>query len=708
MTTATIGAMPAFSNAQNKNTEIVLSLPGIHCAGCIGRVEKTLMSMPGVKDARVNLTSKRVTIDSNGIEPETFVDVLAANGYEAHPLDRSILAASTKDTYGRALLLKVAVAGFAMMNVMAFSVAVWSGASHSTQVLFHWLSAAIAVPSLVFSAQVFVRSAYSALRVGRFNMDVPISVAIILAAFLSVLETTSGGSQVYFDAALSLTFFLLIGRYLDHRTRYAARSASQELSALEVPRATLWVDGVQTNVDVCDLKVGDTIVVAAGMRVPVDGTVTSGNSDLDRSLLTGESRPVGVEQGEGVSAGELNLSAPLRIVVTATGDNTSLRRMAALVETAETARNRYTALADRAAKIYAPAVHLLALAAFIGWVLISGDALHSLRVAISVLIITCPCALGLAAPAVITAATGRLFRRGLLVKNGTALERLAEIDAVVFDKTGTLTTGHALLESQGLDENVLGLLAALSQSSEHPVSRAISGALPAGIVPARVSDIVEIPGKGIKAHWNGQTILLGKASWVGGANSPSFRIGGQEPIDLDFRETLKSGAEKTIADLTAAGFAPRIFSGDSQEATDRLASQLGNLPAVGDMTPDEKHKAIREIEESGKRVLMVGDGLNDLAALTAAHASMSPASALDASRAGSDIVILGPTLEEIPEAIRVSRSARKRVIENFAIAAAYNAIAIPLALVGLATPLTAAIAMSASSITVLLNALRVR
>jgi Cu2+-exporting ATPase len=551
---------------------IILSVPHIHCAGCIRGVENTLLALPKVAGARVNMTTKRVTIEAEGLEPEDIVATLAAAGYEAHPLDQTLLNAGGKDEVGRVLLLKLSVAGFAMMNVMLFSVAVWSGASQATQVMFHWLSAAIAVPALAFSAQVFVSSAVVALKAGRLNMDVPISLAIILAAALSVYETSRGNEHAYFDAALSLTFFLLIGRYLDHRTRFAARSASQELSALEVPRAKRITGSIYKAVDVADLRVGDTVLVAAGMRAPIDGTILNGTSDVDRSLITGESRPTMMTQNDAIAAGELNLTGPLTVLVTAVGADTTLQRIAAMVATAESGRNRYTALADRAAQIYAPLVHLLAAITFIGWYLVSTDAALALRIAISVLIITCPCALGLAAPAVITAATGRLFRRGLLVKDSTALERLAEIDTVIFDKTGTLTIGQAHLDTRDLDPTSLALLAGLCQSSHHPVSRAIAVALPAEIRPVVFDDIKEIAGCGIEATHEGKTIRLGRGDWVGAKTSPALRIADQSAVPLQFSEALKDGAAETIKQLQAAGFSPQIFSGDTQGAVTRLAA----------------------------------------------------------------------------------------------------------------------------------------
>ena len=702
-------ALPVMENAAVQAGGTILSLPGIHCALCISQVERTLSALPGVRDARVNLSRKRVRVDAPGIAPQVLIDTLAQAGHAAQELDTATMMAVETDAAGRALLTRIAVAGFAMMNVMLFSVAVWSGAADSTRILFHWISAGIAVPALLFSAQVFFSAAWAALRVGRLNMDVPISLAIILACAMSIYETAMGSTHVYFDAALSLTFFLLLGRYLDHRMRVAARSAAQELAALELPRAVRVRDGVGETVALAALRLGDLIHVAAGMRLPVDGRVTEGHSQTDRSLVTGESLPASVAPGDILSAGEVNLHAPLLIEATAVGEDTTLRRMAALVETAEQSRNRYTALADRAAAIYAPAVHLLALLAFIGWYVATGEVARSLNIAIAVLIITCPCALGLAVPAVMTAASGRLFRAGLLVKNATALERLAEVDTVIFDKTGTLTQGRATANLSCFGQDALAVLAALAGQSAHPVSRAIMAVVPTGTLPARLTDVLEIPGKGIQASWNGQRVRLGRGDWVGGTPvSPALRIREDAPLEIAVDETLRSGATEAIDILTQDGFALHLMSGDAPAPVARIAQTLGIRQHTAQMRPEDKQAQIAALTDAGARVLMIGDGLNDTGALAQAHASISPACALDASRAASDIVLLGPSLAAIPDAIATARSARARVLENFAIAAGYNMIAIPVALSGMATPLAAAIAMSLSSLTVLFNALRLR
>lgn len=703
-------AAEALAAGRVKDATIILSLPTIHCAACISGVERALAARPGVHAARVNLTLKRATVDADPtVIPAQLIELLAGVGYEAHELDAGAISATTTDERGRALLMRLAVAGFAMMNVMLLSVAVWSGATEATRDLFHWISAAIALPTIAFSAQPFFANAWGALRVGRLNMDVPISLAIILAAGMSVYETMQSGDHAYFDAALSLTFFLLAGRYLDHRTRSIARSAAEELTALEVPRA-LRADG--KTVAVSDLAVGDLVRVLPGARVPVDGVIRDGASEIDRSLLTGESLPVAAAPGTAVSAGEVNLTGALMVRVTSAGQDTSLHRMADLVAMAETSRNRYTSLADKAAQVYAPVVHLLAFAAFAGWLWASGDMRLSLNIAVAVLIITCPCALGLAVPAVTTAASGRLFRAGMLIKSATALERLAEVDTVVFDKTGTLTRGRPeLIGIAGYDEADLAVALAMAEGSAHPLALSLAEAIRSdGITPAELEDLREVPGHGVEGRWQGVSVRLGRADWLGAeavaTTATYLRIGDRPALAFRFVDALRNGAAEVVEGLMAQGKDVVLLSGDMPAAVADIAGRVGIAAWDAQMLPADKAARIAVLTKAGRRVLMVGDGLNDTAALASAHVSISPASALDAARVVSDIVLLGGSLAPIAEAIAVSRSATRRIKENFAIAALYNLIAIPVALAGFATPLAAALAMSGSSITVSLNALR--
>ncbi|WP_417270945.1 heavy metal translocating P-type ATPase [Celeribacter sp.] len=709
-------AAPAAEDAAGacdvKEARIVLSLPTAHCAACISAVERALNKVDAVHSARVNLTLKRALIEADEtVTPDDMIKVLEGIGYEAYELDADAISATQTDKKGRAILTRIAVSGFAMMNVMLLSVAVWSGATDATRDMFHWISATIALPAIVYAAQPFFKSAWSALRVRRLNMDVPISLAIILAAGMSVYETALSGEHAYFDAALSLTFFLLAGRYLDYRTRSVARSAAEELAALEVPRATL-ADG--TVRPISEIKVGDLVRVVPGARVPVDGVVIEGASELDRSLLTGESLPVAVGPDTVVSAGEVNLTGVLNVRVTAAGAESSLHRMADLVAMAETSRNRYTSLADRAAQVYAPLVHILAFVAFVGWVWATGDVRHSLNIAVAVLIITCPCALGLAVPAVTTAASGRLFRAGMLIKSATAIERLAEVDTVVFDKTGTLTEGRPELSNLAqIEPRARGIAMALASGSAHPLSAAIYEACrKADVIPAKLEAITEIPGQGVEARFDGKTVRLGRATWIGADPLPQtatyLKVGDGAAVAFAFVDHLRDGAAQAVEALKAQGKEVILLSGDAPAAVAEIAERIGIDAWEAECLPESKAQRVGNLSRLGRKVLMVGDGLNDTAALASAHVSISPASALEATRVVSDIVLLGNSLAPLGAAAQVAKSATRRIKENFAIAAGYNMIAVPLALAGFATPLAAALAMSFSSITVSLNALRLR
>ncbi|UXU76378.1 MULTISPECIES: heavy metal translocating P-type ATPase [unclassified Paracoccus (in: a-proteobacteria)] len=704
------------SGASGTDQAIILSLPTIHCATCITDVERALGRYPGVRDARVNLTLRRVTIDAPGLTAEELIPVVEAIGYEAHELDPAALSASAADRQGRDILMRIGVAGFAMMNIMILSVAVWSGAEAATRDMFHWISGAIALPTVVFAGQPFFASAWRSLRHGRLGMDVPISLALILASAISFYETLHSGRHAYFDAAVMLCFFLLIGRYLDYRTRAVARSAAEELTALEVPRAFRITAQGDEPVAVASLLPGDLIRIRPGARVPADGEIVEGCSEIDRALLTGESIPVPAEPGHRLSAGEVNLTGPLIMRVTAAGRDSSLARLTALVAAAESSRGHYTGLADRASRLYSPLVHLLALCSLMGWYLSTGDLRLAVNVAAAVLIITCPCALGLAVPAVITAASGRLFRRGMLIKDGTALERLADVDTVVFDKTGTLTMGVPQLVSlQAIPEDARPMALALARASAHPLSQALAQALiEAGVRPALLTDLREVPGHGVRGLFEGRELRLGRADWVGAEHGEaplsaswlSLREG--PPLRLEFSDRLRPGAEECIRGLVSQGMRLMLLSGDAIPVVRDLAARLGIEEWQAQVMPMEKAAVIDALRQNGGRVLMVGDGLNDTAALTAAHVSISPASALDAARVASDVVMMGSDLAPVAEVIAVARSARARIKENFAISVIYNIVAVPIAIAGMATPLMAALAMSLSSISVTLNALRLR
>lgn len=694
-----------------------LMVPGISCAACIRTIETGLGGLEGVITARVNLTLRRVRVlfDPSAGSVAAVLQQLAELGYEARPYDAAAMAAIDRDGPGRDLLARLAVAGFAAMNVMLLSISVWAGAEAAMRDMLHWISALIALPAIAFAGMPFFRSALGALAARRLNMDVPISLAVCLSAGTSLYETANGGAHAYFDAGISLLFFLLIGRYLDHRTRALARSAAAELTALSARAATvIWPGGRRSTVAIEDIAPGALVEVVPGERVPADGQIEAGASDLDRSMVTGETNPEPVAPGAQVHAGMLNLSGPLKVRVTATGEATLLAEIARMIESAERGKTRYDRWADQAARIYVPGVHLVSAAAFVGWLWATGDWRLAVTIATAVLIITCPCALGLAVPAVHAVAGGRLFRRGIFLKDVEALERLARADMVVFDKTGTLTDGRPVLASgprQG--EQGWPVAAALAATSRHPLSRALAEAAKARkVVPATITCIREIPGSGIEGVMEGLPVRLGRAAWVGaeegGETAVWLQVGTAVPVAFTFEDAPRIDAAEVCAALRARGLELALFSGDAAMPVKRVAEATGIETVRPGLNPAQKLAALNALARDGRRVLMVGDGLNDAPALAAADVSMSPVAASDVSRAAAGLVFTGARLAPVIFAIDMARKARRRALENFGLAALYNAIAVPVALTGMVTPLIAALAMSGSSILVTLNALRLR
>lgn len=686
--------------------EVELVAPDIHCAGCIARIERALVKLPHVTEARVNLSTKRVRVRWRAETPPPVLETLAGLGFNAHPVEEETAPA---DGAGDELVRALAVAGFAAMNIMLLSVSVWSGADAGTRQLFHWISALIALPALAYSGRVFFRSAWRVLRRGRTNMDVPISIGVLTAFALSLYETITHGAHAYFDAAVTLLFFLLIGRTLDHLMRERARNAVRGLAQLAARGATvIKEDGAHEYQPVASIAPGMRLRLAAGERAPVNARVVSGASELDLSLLTGESAPVPVASGGDIWAGTLNLSAPLVIEATAAAKDSFLAEMMRMMEAAEAGRSVYRRIADRAAQLYAPVVHLTALATLIGWWWLGGDFHLAVTIAVAVLIITCPCALGLAVPMVHIAAARRLFAGGIMVKDGAALERMAEIDAVIFDKTGTLTLPEAVLEArQSSDVQARALAAALAAHSTHPYARAIA----AGQAPANAdfAAMREQPGAGIEAQLDGARYRLGRAGWAGedGVDDAAvlFTRDGVTLARYVFNAQLRPDAHAALEALKRDGLAVEIISGDHEEPVEALATTL-DIEARARVSPGGKADHIAARAAQGSKVLMVGDGLNDGPALMAAHVSMAPASAADVGRNAADFVFLRPSLLAVPETVYTARRAARLVRQNISLAVIYNIIAVPIAIAGYVTPLVAAVAMSLSSILVVANALR--
>ena len=685
----------------------VLVVPGMHCAGCMAKVERALGAVPGVVAARVNLTARQVRVEHDpAVTMPALMDALGNVGFASQPRGEEL---APPPSAVKPLLAPLAVAGFACMNVMLLSVSIWSGADGSTKVLFHWLSALIGVPAILYAGMPFFTSAWSALSKRTTNMDVPISIGVTLATALSLYETATHGKDAWFDGTLMLLLFLLAGRALDAAMRDRARAGVDALLRQAAPGAMVVArDRGLEWLPATDLVPGLVMRVAAGERLAADGELIAGASRFDQSLLTGESAPVAAGVGDPVLAGTLNIDAPVDVRVTAAGQGTTLAEIARLMEASGQVRSAYVRIADRASRLYAPAVHTLAALTFAGWMIAGAGVHQSLVIAIAVLIITCPCALGLAVPVAQVVACSALMKQGVMVKDGSALERLASVDRALLDKTGTLTMGRPLPDPATLDAlpaDAAAVALGLASHSRHPLSRALVEALVArGVTPAALTDVQEQAGQGVRAQWNGAAVALHRPEAASGI-ATALDIAGQPTRLITFADRLRPETDRALAEMRALGIEPAILSGDNAAAVADVGQATG-LTAQGIASPADKQAAIAALQADGHKVLMAGDGLNDGPALSAANASIAPGTASDVGRQTADFVFLGDALTAIPRTIRAARRTMRVVQENFVLAIGYNVLAVPLAMAGYVTPLIAAAAMSTSSLIVIANSLR--
>ncbi len=685
----------------------VLVVPGMHCAGCMAKVERALGAVPGVVAARVNLTARQVRVEHDpAVTMPALMDALGNVGFASQPRGEEL---APPPSAVKPLLAPLAVAGFACMNVMLLSVSIWSGADGSTKVLFHWLSALIGVPAILYAGMPFFTSAWSALSKRTTNMDVPISIGVTLATALSLYETATHGKDAWFDGTLMLLLFLLAGRALDAAMRDRARAGVDALLRQAAPGAMVVArDGGLEWLPATDLVPGLVMRVAAGERLAADGELIAGASRFDQSLLTGESAPVAAGVGDPVLAGTLNIDAPVDVRVTAAGQGTTLAEIARLMEASGQVRSAYVRIADRASRLYAPAVHTLAALTFAGWMIAGAGVHQSLVIAIAVLIITCPCALGLAVPVAQVVACSALMKQGVMVKDGSALERLASVDRALLDKTGTLTMGRPLPDPATLDAlpaDAAAVALGLASHSRHPLSRALVEALVArGVTPAALTEVQEQAGQGVRAQWNGAVVALHRPEAASGI-ATALDIAGQPARLITFADRLRPETDRALAEMRALGIEPAILSGDNAAAVADVGQATG-LAAQGNASPADKQAAIAALQANGHKVLMAGDGLNDGPALSAANASIAPGTASDVGRQTADFVFLGDALTAIPRTIRAARRTMRVVQENFVLAIGYNVLAVPLAMAGYVTPLIAAAAMSTSSLIVIANSLR--
>lgn len=728
------GALEAFVKRQEGRSTLLLLVRGTKCGGCLSKIEKAAQALPGVESARLNLSTGKMRIDWSGpLSADDIGATISGLGYGVSAFSEDA-SATYEHKRERDLLISMGVAGFGMANIMLLSVSVWGGHGEmgdATRQVLHGISGLIALPVVAWSGRHFFGSAWSVLRHGRANMDVPISLALILAFSVSVWETVHHGPHAYFDACVMLLFFLLIGRFLDARLQRQAHAAAHELAALQSASVnTIDTTGAVRAVPAVEVAQGDLVLLSPGERAVVDLRILSGTSEVDESLVNGESLPRRTGPGDTLFAGTVNLGQPLQGNALGAADTSLLSEIGRMLEAGEQRRSAYRRIADRAVGLYVPFVHSAAALAALSWWLLGAGPAQAVMIAVTTLIITCPCALALAAPVAQVVAAGRLFKRGVYLRSGDALERLAEVDHVVFDKTGTLSIGAPQLDTllslngdliaTGFDsvstgfDNRFALLyqaAKLARASRHPLSRAIVAA--AGPGPF-VEGISETPGCGLEAEIDGDKCRLGSAEWVGVEHSQTilgpqlwFVCGDSEPVCFRFVDRVQDDAFAAIERLKMRGLSVEILSGDQAGAVSDMATRLGIARWQAGATPQDKVVRLELLRDEGRKVLMVGDGLNDAGALAMAHAALAPGGAMDVSQSASDAVY-GGGLKSIEFVIDISQSARRVMRQNFGLAALYNVFAVPIAVAGLVTPLIAAIAMSASSLVVTLNALRIR
>jgi P-type Cu2+ transporter len=714
-----------------------LMIEGLHCAACVWLIENVLRKQSSVKKARINMSTKRLYLEWSGTKNigNDLVKLIFNLGYRLIPFDAEFLKAQ-EQKYDSRILKALAVAGFAAGNVMLTSVALWSNNSlqmgEATRNLLYWVSALIALPAIVYSGRIFVISAFNSIKAKRTNMDVPIAVAIFLASIISIFEAITKGEHAYFDSVIMLIFFLLIGRYLDFSARRKAFSITGDLIMLSGISATI-IEGEKHRIIASKNLQKDMILnVAMGERIAADGVIIQGESEIDTSVITGESNPKKCKVGDEVFAGMVNLGAVLQVRITKAKGETLLAKIVAMVENIETSKNHHTQLADIVAKYYTPIVHLLAFATFLVWCFIFPIGWHqSMLNAAAVLIITCPCALALAIPVVQIIAAGRLLKQGILIKNGEALEKLNKIDTIIFDKTGTLTVGKPKLlttlhhPDEGRDQQaekwiptfvgmtdnkIIQLAASMAARSKHPLSQALTEIFKGELLNL---EIKEIPGMGLVTEYNNEEIRLGNSRHcnIETKNSASefpqiyFKYQNQTTI-FTFQDQLKIDAKKVVKELHKYNII--ILSGDKQLVVEKTAEELGIKKYYFEKTPDQKLEILQKLKSEGKNILMVGDGINDAPSLMLADVSISPSSASDISKNIADIIFQGEKLQPILETIKTTKKSDQLIKQNLTFALLYNLVAVPFAMAGYIVPLIAALAMSASSIVVVVNALRIR
>lgn len=707
---------------------IDLYLEGVHCAACVWLVEKLPEMIDGVAGVRLDFgrSVARVEYDASKVELSRIARRLDSLGYTPHPF-RSTERRALAKLEERKLLIRLGVAGAAAGNVMLIAVALYAGAGDDPGVanLFRWISLLITVPAVLWSGRTFFAGAWAGLRSRTLHMDLPVSLAIVAATASSTVHTVWGRGHVYFDSVAMLMFLLLAARWAQVRSLRAASDASELLFSLAPSKARLLdEEGSSRDVPVESIVVGQRVEVRAGESVPVDGVVESGFSRIDNALLTGESVPVPVEAGSEVHAGASNVAARLVVRVTATGSATRVGRLLAAVEEAQRRRAPIVVLADRVASYFVFAVLLLSAAtAAIWWG--SGAEIVVERV-VAMLVVTCPCALGLATPLAVANALGSAARAGIFVKGADTVEALARIRHVMLDKTGTLTQGRVALTSFEGSEGLLERVAALEAQSSHLIARAIEQAVPSGRVSRYcVEDVAEVVGAGLRGRVDGCTLMLGTVKflqdsgvevaepWLRKVRVAAQR--GETPVLVasdaavsglaTFGDPLREDSEEAVGALRRMGLSLGILSGDHPRVVEHVAGALSidSANARGDVSPESKLAIVERMAAEGRHPAMIGDGVNDAGALAAARVGIAVRGGAEVSLATADVFLTRPGLMPAVHLIRGCRRTLRVVYRNLGISLIYNAAGATLAIVGLINPLVAAVLMPLSSLTVILS-----
>ncbi len=717
-----------------------LLVEGIHCAACVWLIERSLSRSAGIVKAEVNLTARRLHIewDNREIALSQIMQTLANIGYAAVPYEVDA-AEGAMARRNRGLLYRMAFAGFAAMNMMWIAIALYTGADEGVfREWFHWIGFAIATPTLFYSGFPFLRNAFLGLRHGHLTMDLPISIGALVTYCYSTYVMLSGSDvgDVYFDTVVNFLFVILIGRYLEAMSKREALSATRRLFALQPKLATVMTAGEPMSVPISAVKIGDAILVRPGEKIPVDGILLKGQSGVDESMLSGESLAVLKQVGDKVVAGSVNGEGAFTVQTEQVLRNTVLAKIVDLMESAQASKAPIQSTADKIVPWFVMITLTLAALTFWYWFAIDsvGDAEKALLAAVSVLIITCPCALGLATPMAIAVAAGVGAKQGLLIKQGAVLEYLSKVTQFVFDKTGTLTQGKLTVAKvyavEKWDENsVIQLAASVEQQSEHAVAQAIVQAAQAKtMVLTEALDFQSFPGQGVIAQVSGDAIQIGTQAWLQAQNvvisdTVVTQCVGWEQQGvscvlvvqqgkvigvLGLVDTLREDAAETLAALRQDGVSIHVISGDKEAVVSAITQNLGELSMQAEVLPQDKSAAVSVLQQQGEIVAMVGDGVNDAPALVQADVGIALASGTDVSVESADIVLNQSRLHKVLEARKLARQTLRTIKQNIGLSITYNVIMVPLAMMGLVSPLVAALTMPISSLLVIGNAARLR